>query len=398
MKDDVLLWHNRLGHASLSLLNKLVSKDLVIGLPSIKYDDSKVCAACVKGKHVRSSFKSKKCVSTSRPLKLIHVDLCGPMRVMSRGGKRYVFVIVDDYYRFTWTLFLASKDESFEQFIIWLKKVEKRIGQSLVSLRSDHGTEFENGQFIEYCDEHAMDHNFSAPRTPQQNSVVERKNRTLEDMARTMLLASGLSRNFWAEAVNTSCYIINRCMIRPLINKTPYELLKGRKPNIAHLRIFGCKCYVHNNGKEALGKFDARSDEALFLGYSSHSKAYKVFNKRTLCVEESVHVVFDETNVFDEQSVQDEELELRLMRTHHETVPESQNDKGKEHEDVNNSGTAEIGPNQRGGTSENPNLETEHEQRTGNSILETDEGTVPESVPSSVRVNANEIHVETFSS
>ena len=129
---------------------------------------------------------------------------------LSRGGKRYVFVIVDDYSRFTWTIFLASKDESFDQFLILIKRLEKRIGHSLVSLRSDHGTEFENSSFIGFCDEHGVDHNFSAPRTPQQNGVVERKNGTLEAMARTMLVASGLSRNFWAEAVNTSCYIINR--------------------------------------------------------------------------------------------------------------------------------------------------------------------------------------------
>ena len=133
-------------------------------------------------------------------------------------------------------------------------------------------------------------------------------------MTRTMFIASGLARNFWAEALNTSCYIINRCMIRPILNKTPYELFKGRKPNIMHLRIFGCKCFVHNNGKDALGKFDPRSDEAIFLGYSSHSKAYKVFNKRTLCVEESVHVLFDESNSLSENGVQDEDFELGLNK------------------------------------------------------------------------------------
>ena len=114
--------------------------------------------------------------------------------------------------------------------------------------------------------------------------------------------------------MNTACYIINRCMIRPLLNRTPYELLKGRKPNIRHLRVFGCKCFVHNNGKECLGKFDPRSDEAIFLGYSSQSKAYKVFNKRTLCVEESVHVLFDETNSSTEHDTQDEEFELCLEK------------------------------------------------------------------------------------
>ena len=117
----------------------------------------------------------------------------------------------------------------------------------MISLRSDHGIEFENASFTNYYNEHGVDHNFSAPRTPQQNGVVECKNRTLEDMSRTMLVASGLPRNFRAEALNTSCYIINRCMIRSLLNKTPYELLKGRKPNIMHLTVFGCKCFVHNN-------------------------------------------------------------------------------------------------------------------------------------------------------
>jgi len=223
-------------------------------------------------------------------------------------------VIVDDYSHFTWTLFLASKDETFGKFVAFIKKVEKRVRQSLVCLRSDHGTEFENSSFIDYCNEHGVEHNFSAPRTPRQNGVVERKSRTLEDMTRTMLIASGLARNFWAEALNTSCYIVNRCMIRPVLNKTPYELFKGRKPNIIHLRLFGCKCYVHNNGKDALGKFDPRSDEAIFLGYSSHSKAYEVFNKRTLCVEESVHALFDEYNSLLKNSAQDEDFELGLTK------------------------------------------------------------------------------------
>ena len=101
-------------------------------------------------------------------------------------------------------------------------------------------------------------------------------------------------------------------MIRPILNKTPYELFKGRKPNIMHLRIFGCKCYVHNNGKDVLEKFDPRSDDVIFLGYSSHSKAYKVFNKRTLCVEESVHVLFDEFNSLVKNDAQDEDLSRKI--------------------------------------------------------------------------------------
>jgi len=125
LNDDIMLWDKRLGHASLSLLNKLVSKDLVVGLPSIKYNNGKVCDVCAKGKQVKNSFKSKRCASTTRPLELLHTDLCGPMRIMSRGGKRYVCVIVDDYSRFTWTLFLGSKDETFENSLFFLKRLRK---------------------------------------------------------------------------------------------------------------------------------------------------------------------------------------------------------------------------------------------------------------------------------
>ena len=139
-------------------------------------------------------------------------------------------VIVDDYSHFTWTLFLASKDDTFEKFVAFIKNVEKRVGYSLVYLMFDHGTKFENSCFINFCNEHGVEYNLLAPRTPQQNGVVERKNRTLEDMTRTMLIASGLARNFSAEALNTSCYIINRCISRPILNKTPYELFKGRNP------------------------------------------------------------------------------------------------------------------------------------------------------------------------
>jgi len=146
-------------------------------------------------------------------------------------------------------------------------------------------------------------------------------------------------------------------MIRPILNKTPYELFKGRKPNIMHLRVFGCKCCVHNNGKDALGKFDPRSDEAIFDGYFSHSKAYKVFNKRTLCIEESVHVLFDETNSLIENDAQDEEFELGLARKDllltHEKGKSPMNGSGPEA--VSSEGGQ--GLNQSGGSAAEPSLE-----------------------------------------
>ena len=145
-------------------------------------------------------------------------------------------------------------------------------------IRIDHIGEFENHAFGEYYDTNEIDPNFSAPRT-QQNGVVERKNRVLMKMARAMLNEKNISQVFWVDIMSTACYISNRAYIRKKLDKTPYELYKGRKPNIAHLHIFGWKFFVHNNGKENLRKFDPKSDEGIFLGYSNRSKAYKFITK-----------------------------------------------------------------------------------------------------------------------
>jgi len=111
-----------------------------------------------------------------------------------------------------------------------------------------------------------------------------------------LLNDTNLPKYFWAEVVNIACYIMNRALIRPILKKTPYELYKGRKPNISHLHVFGCKCFLLNNGEDNLGKFDEKYDEGIFLGYSLNSKAFRIYNKRTMIIEESIHVAFDETN------------------------------------------------------------------------------------------------------
>ena len=124
--------------------------------------------------------------------------------------------------------------------------------------------------------------------------MVEKKNRTLQEFARSMLNEYDLPKYFWAEAVNTACYILNRVLIRPSLNKTSYELWHNKIPNVGYFKVFGCKCFILNNN-EKLGKFDSKTDIGIFLGYSSTSKAYRIFNKRTLVIEESMHVVFDES-------------------------------------------------------------------------------------------------------
>ncbi|GMP28099.1 hypothetical protein CsSME_00003780 [Camellia sinensis var. sinensis] len=198
-------------------------------------------------------------------------------------------------------MFLVHKDETFSSFTKLYRRIQNEKGFLITNIRTDHSREFENEKFELFCDEHGIGHNFSAPRTPQQNGVVERKNITLEEMSRTMLCENNLLKYFWAKAVHTACYILNRALIRHILKKTPYELWHDRKPNISHLHVFYCKCFVHNNGKDNLGKFDSKSDEVIFLSYSLTSKVYRVFNKRTFTVEESIHVAFDEINIFVEK-------------------------------------------------------------------------------------------------
>jgi len=256
-----------------------------------------------------------------KPLELLHMDLFGPSRTMSLGGNYYALVIVDDYSRYTWTLFLESKSDAFSAFKKLARRLQNTKNSNIGSIRSDHGGEFQNEKFSKFCEKMGILHNFSAPRIPQQNAMVERKNRSLEELARTILSESYLPKYFWADAVSTSCYVMNMVLIRPILKKTPYELFNGRKPNINHLRVFGCSCFVLNNGKKNLGKFDEKADLGIFIGYSLTSHSYRVYNKRLRTVEESVHVVFDEedriidqiskTNAEeDEQSISLEKLEI----------------------------------------------------------------------------------------
>ncbi|GJZ09833.1 retrovirus-related pol polyprotein from transposon TNT 1-94 [Tanacetum coccineum] len=254
--ENSTLWHRRLGHANMRLIQSLASKELVRNLPKLKFDQH-FCDACKIGKQAHASHKAKNIVSTTRCLELLHMDLFGPSAVRSYGGNRYTLVIVDDYSRYTWTRFLKDKTEAFDQLEIFSKKNQNQLGCTIVSIRTDHGREFDNEvQFGEFCNANGITHNFSAPRTPQSNGVVERKNKTLQEMSRTMLNEQSLPQKFWCNAVDTSTYILNRILIKVILGKTPYELLRG---------------------------------------YSQNSKAYIILNKHTRKVEESLNVTFDET-------------------------------------------------------------------------------------------------------
>jgi hypothetical protein len=234
-------------------------------------------------------------MTTSRPLELLHMDLFGLVAYLSIGGSKYGLVIVDDFSRFTWVFFLQDKLETEGTLKRFLRRAQNEFELKVKKIRSDNRSEFKNLQVEEYLEEEGFKHEFFAPYTPQQNGVVERKNKTLINMARTMLGEFNTPERFWSEAVNTAWHAINRLYLHRLLKKTSYELLTGNKPNVSYFRVFGSKCYILVK-KCRHSKFVPKAVEGFLLGYESNTKAYRVFNKSSRLVEVSSDVVFDETD------------------------------------------------------------------------------------------------------
>ncbi|KAI3673629.1 hypothetical protein L6452_39753 [Arctium lappa] len=291
--DESSLWHRRMCHMNFKTMSKLVKNNLVRGLPSKVFSCDDHCVACLKGKQHKTSHKTKELNTISSCLQLLHMDLFGPTNVMSIGKKSYCLVIVDDYSRFTWVYFLRTKDETSGLIKSFILRIENLTNQKVKVIRSDNGTEFKNLDLNTFCEEKGIERQYSAPRTPQQNGVAERRNRTLIEAARSLLADSKLPITFWAEAVNTACYVQNRVLVVKPKNKTPYELLNKRKPFIGFFKPFVCPCTILNT-KSHLGKFDSKADDGFLVGYSSQSKAYRVFNSSSRITEESDNVKCNE--------------------------------------------------------------------------------------------------------
>ncbi|GJV94292.1 putative ribonuclease H-like domain-containing protein [Tanacetum coccineum] len=208
--NEAKLWHRRLGHLNFKNLNKLVKDNLVRGLPSKSFKNDHTCVACQKGKQHKASCKAKVDRYVTHPLHTLHMDLFGPTSVRSINHASYCLVITDDCSRFCWVFFLAKKDETSSILKTFIRQIENQLNQKVKIIRSDNGTEFKNRGMLEFCGEKGIKQEFSNARTPQQNGVAERMNRTLIEAARTMLADSLLPTTFWAEAVNTACYTFNR--------------------------------------------------------------------------------------------------------------------------------------------------------------------------------------------
>nr|GFD10498.1 putative ribonuclease H-like domain-containing protein [Tanacetum cinerariifolium] len=213
----------------------LAKNDLVSGLPKFKYHKEHLCPSCEQGKSKRASHPSKPVPNSRQRLHLLHMDLCGPMRIASINEKRYVLVIVDDYSCYTWVHFLRAKDKAPEVVKTFLKRITILLQSPVIIIRTDNGTEFKNQALKEFFDSVGISHQLSSVRTPQQNRVVERRNRTLVKAARTMLIFSRAPLFLWAEAIATAFFTQNCSIIHRRFNKTPYELINERKPDILFL-------------------------------------------------------------------------------------------------------------------------------------------------------------------
>ncbi|KAI3695317.1 hypothetical protein L1987_78312 [Smallanthus sonchifolius] len=267
---DSILWHRKLGHISYQKMNHLVRNGLVTGVPKLRFTVADDCVPCKKGKQQRKSHKPKLQNSIDTPLELLHMDLFG---------------------------LISTKDETADILQYLILSLESLCKLKVRRIRSDNGNEFKNNLMELFCLKKGIHHEFSAPHTPQQNGVAKRKNRTLIETTRTMLSDTKLPVTFWAEAVNTACHVLNRVLVVKSHNKTCYEFINNRPPNLDYLVPFGSPCSLLLQYKDRKYKFHAKAVEGIFLGYAANSPCKRVYNIGTRIVEEWFEVDCSKHNI-----------------------------------------------------------------------------------------------------
>ena len=295
--------HARMGHLSPSSMKVLLDKQLAVAPPtptSGTAADIDHCPGCLAGKSHRNPIPTEATHRASRPLQIVHSDLCGPIQLTDADGKvgpkQYIITFIDDYSRFAWVGITADKTaettlSTFVRYKVW---AERYTGFKIQLLRTDGGGEYINDKFDTYLSIMGIERQRTTARTPQQNGVAERMNRTLCEAARAMLHAAGLPLAFWTHAVKTAAYLRNRSPTRALTNATPYEAWRGDKPDLSHLRAFGCRAYMHLD-KTKRSKMEARSIPVIFVGYAPEAKAWLVYDPIGKQTHTSRDVTFHES-------------------------------------------------------------------------------------------------------
>lgn len=313
-------WHEKFGHLNEKDLKDLVRNGKVHGVAVKGNENLLICEVYIRGKQTQTSFPK----STSRSteiLELVHTDLCGPMNVESFGGSKYFATFIDDKTRYMMRNLFSEKEVLFENFLEFKVKVEKQTRKSIKTIRSDNGGEYRSHELEDYLKKEGIRHQLTIEYTSEQNGIAERKNRTLSlvEMARCMLLQSGLSPILWAEAILTANYIRNRYPTRSLEGKIPHELWSGKIPTAIHFQVFGTKAYMLGKStqrKLARGKFGEKTIQCIFVGYSTESKAYRLWNPESRRIRRSRNVKFVKTFAVQQESkdFMDEEFFQGLKR------------------------------------------------------------------------------------
>jgi len=291
------LWHERFGHLNMKGLRTLAYKKMVQGLPILK-NTSQVCTICMTGKQHRDPFRRNSTWRASKPLQLIHSDICGAINPESYSHKRYILTFIDDYSRKMWSYFLHAKSEAFDTFKRFKAFVENATGYSIICLRTDRGGEFTSSEFNDYCSTYGIARQLTAAYSPQQNGVAERRNRTLMNMVRCMLAARDVPKEYWPEAANLATHVLNRCPTSALSSMTPEEAWTARKPSVEHLKVFGCIGHVHVPDVTRK-RLDEKSIKCVYMGVSEESKASRMYDPITKRIIISRDVVFDEMGNWD---------------------------------------------------------------------------------------------------
>lgn len=288
------LWHSRLGHVNFQALQLISKNNMAYGLPILN-QPKEVCTGCLLSKQTRRPFPVKSDFTAKDVLELIHGDLCGPISPPTPAGNKYFFLLVDDHSRMMWVYMLKTKDEALTAFKRYKVVIEKGTRQGIKVLRTDRGGEFCSREFVTFCETEGIQRHYTAPYSPQQNGVVERRNMTMVGMARSLLKEKKLPANLWGEAIRHAIYLLNRLPTHALSRQTPYEVWTGKKPHLEYLRIFGCLAHMKIPGVH-VKKLDDRSKPVVYLGKEPGTKAHRLYDPAACTVHVSRDVVFEEKN------------------------------------------------------------------------------------------------------
>lgn len=333
-EDDFKRWHRRYAHIGFSGLNEIIKKKMVVGIgKDIKCQKVEFCEPCISGKMTRFPFGTR--TKSKRMLEIVHTDVCGPITPESYDGNKYFVTFIDDFSNFTVIYLIKKKSDVFERFREFVQMVESKFSSRISKLRCDNGGEYSSRDFVEFCRQKGIMLDYTISYTPQQNGKAERKNRSLVERARAILIDSGMPKRFWGEAILSANYVMNRGISANLDYVTPSEVWYQNKPNVSNFRIFGCMAYSHIP-QELRSKFDSKIEKCLMLGYAPTGYRLWSLEKQKLVICRDVE--FDENNFhfkrnivevdYDGETSNDNELideEQELEEVNNESEIENEN-------------------------------------------------------------------------